>query len=69
MPTSFAIITESSVENEHGTETPIVIATCCKGHGRTEAYGTGGASIRCALAKLTEACNCGATFHKQPQIY
>ena len=51
-------------ENDDGCEVDCVVATCLEsGDESGTIYGRHSASIKRALATLTEVCSCGAKFH------
>ena len=60
-----AEITFTQAENERGFLVDCVIARCTDGDYETEPiWGQGQASVRRALATLSEDCPCGQRFHK-----
>ena len=62
--TQTASIEETSEENDNGIEVDCIYATCDKSLDQVgPIWGTGEASIKRALATLTEECSCGAKFH------
>ena len=52
--------------NEAGYDTACVYATCLtSGDSVGPIWGDGPASVKRALATLTEECSCDATFHEE----
>lgn len=57
-------------EGEYGTwQVAKSIVTCAASGDTAEAYGESDASVRCALAKLTECCSCGANWHELQEVW
>lgn len=62
--TATAEIDITEEENDSGVVIPCVYATCNdSGDSIGPIWGDGEASVKRALATLTEECSCGATFH------
>jgi hypothetical protein len=49
-------IEEDMSENDYGTDSPCIIATCSKCDHVTESFGTGEPSIKRCLALMNEEC-------------
>ena len=66
---AYAEIEFTQAENpETGRMQDCVIASCCDSDSVTEPiWGHGPASIRRALATLSEDCDCGQSFHKRAE--
>ena len=60
-----AKVETDTVKNGEGRDVPATYAECVDSGHVEWAYGTGEASARAALAKLTEECPCGATWHEE----
>ncbi len=61
---SLATIDYTTEENEDGREMDCVFATCEESDETVgPIWGHGEASVKRALATLTEECGCGAKFH------
>lgn len=59
-----AEIEYTSEENDSGFDQECVYANCCEsGESVGPVWGQGDASVKRALAQLTEECGCGAKFH------
>lgn len=66
MKTSGATISFDLQENDNGIELDCVFATCNTSERVVgPIWGDGQASVKRALATLTDECNCGADFHRQ----
>ena len=50
-------------ENDQGYDQDCVEVECDDSLDTARAWGHGDDSVKCALAKLTETCSCGAKWH------
>lgn len=65
-PAQTASVFIEAEENEDGIEVPCVYAMCDEtGEQVGPIWGDGDASVKRALATLTEECSCGATWHRE----
>lgn len=63
---SLAEIAYTSAENEDGRERECLFATCLESEDRVgPVWGQSEASVKRALAQLTEECSCGAQWHEE----
>ena len=65
---AFCTIEYASEENDDGIEVDCVYVTCTRsGDEVGPIWGHSEASVKRALATLSEECSCGAGFHLQSQ--